>query len=154
VGGDRGFLDVGVAPADIGLLGSRSAHEVAGRQAVAQDGRRIPATRVVTSAPKFVVCTDEKDLAAVRSVDFVTYFTEQVLTETQQTTLRSKCLATQFDIKPIKKDKAPELQLDSAQLNAEAALEPWVKLHAGNLDQNALLDLGKELLSIGQNHEV
>ena len=98
------------------------------------------------------MCKNAQELALARDIDFVTYFTESALTEEQQKALRAQCKAAKFDIKPIKKDKAPELQLDAAQLNAESALEPWVKTTAGDLDQTPLLELGRDLLSVGQGH--
>jgi len=33
-------------------------------------------------------------------------------------------------------------------------LKPWVVANAGDLDQEALLQLGRELLSLGQDDEV
>jgi DNA repair exonuclease SbcCD nuclease subunit len=129
-GGKRGFLDV-------------------------QIGNKVSIKRIETSAPKFVVCTTLEELQAAPSNAFVTFFTDTVPTEEQQVVLRETCASAQLEIKPVKtKQTTPELAFDAAQLNAETALKPWVVANAGDLDQEALLQLGRELLSLGQDDEV
>jgi len=156
VNGKRGFIDVGGPRVNSNngcLREGQKAFEAAGNQAITRSGGKVPVTRIETSASKFIVAYEPSDLDAAREEDFVTYFTTERLTPDQQTQLRERCPAP-VDIKPLKKDKAPELVFDATQLNAATALEPWAKENAGDLELDPLLALGRELLSVGQGNAI
>lgn len=156
VNGKRGFIDSGIISSSdvLSVPGSAEPVKAAGNAATTRAGAKVQLHRIDTGAPRFVVCTTEKELDEVREKDFVTYLTTKTLTDIQQKKLRARCKAGTVDIKPVKKDGKVEVQLDAKTLNAETALEPWVKAHGGDLDQDVLLKLGNELLAVGSGSEL
>ncbi len=157
VNGNRGFIDVDASYDSSDLCRDNGLWRItraSGKQGHARDGSKVEVYRVETGAPRFLQATCPEDLDAAREEDFVTYYTTETLTPEQQAQLRQRCKAIQMDIKPLKKDKAPELTFDATQLNAETALGPWVKENAGDLEQAPLLDLGRELLSEAQGNAI